>query len=370
MSTCTAATQRILLFVVACVSIATGLWINRKAVHEDPKPDLEAFGALNLAQAREALGFPDYSLLMCSGPKCERFERMLMTLIYVFKLMNSGKAGHGGFMVLLSMSLPLVLAMCAQALKPETTFLQRGISVTIVILFGQVFCLGASVPLLYIPITALVRSLDLLKTFPERPYGKYAPFLIKQLVTCLCIMAVVNVLAPMDHWTWPYINFVFQFSPLIMLSLSVFTTLFGRQKSVTTTKVSIFFEDDCLVSAAMYWYGMYHLLPTLGRWYRGEDLGLNDGEKLILWDNVGIFLTLIYWVVVDGIADYQLMFEQTRPLHRVPPTAWILGIIRSIFIAVLFGPGVVMDLYFAGREDAVTPVHSFIKQDLPKQKRS
>ena len=155
-----------------------------------------------------------------------------------------------------------------------------------------------------------------------------------------------------------------------MLSLSVFTTLFGRQKSVTTTKVSIFFEDDCLVSAAMYWYGMYHLLPTLGRWYRGEDLGLNDGEKLILWDNVGIFLTLIYWVVVDGIADYQLMFEQTRPLHRVPPAAWILGIIRSIFIAVLFGPGVVMDLYFAGREDAVTPVHSFIKQDLPKQKRS
>ena len=124
------------------------------------------------------------------------------------------------------------------------------------------------------------------------------------------------------------------------------------------------------MSAAMYWYGMYHLLPTLGRWYRGEDLGLNDGEKLILWDNVGIFLTLIYWVVVDGIADYQLMFEQTRPLHRVPPTAWILGIIRSIFIAVLFGPGVVMDLYFAGREDAVTPVHSFIKQDLPKQKRS
>ena len=100
---------------------------------------------------------------------------------------------------------------------------------TIVILFGQVFCLGASVPLLYIPITALVRSLDLLKTFPERPYGKYAPLMIKQLVTCLCIMAVVNVLAPMDHWTWPYINFVFQFSPLIMLSLSVFTTLFGRQ---------------------------------------------------------------------------------------------------------------------------------------------
>jgi len=148
MGLCTAATQRILLFVVACVSIATGLWINRKAVHEDPKPDLEAFGTLNLAQAREALGFPDYSLLMCSGPKCERFERILMTLIYVFKLMNSGKAGHGGFMVLLSMSLPLVLAMCAQALKPETTFLQRGISVTIVILFGQVFCLGASVPLL------------------------------------------------------------------------------------------------------------------------------------------------------------------------------------------------------------------------------
>lgn len=340
------------------------------AVHKEPKPDFAAFGPLNVAEARQALGLPNQSLLMCSSSTCERIERFLLTLVYVFKLMGSGDAGHGGFVLVLTMAVPIVLAMCVIAVKPETTVLQRGFTVALIVTLGQGILFGAAVPMVYIPLMALVRGIDLQKTHPERPFGRHAPSIIGGLVNGMIILSLMTIMTPVDHWIWPYINVVFQVLPLSLLALSVFLFIVGRQKSVTTTKVSTVYEDNVLVSTLMYWYSMYYLWPTIKLWYRGESIIANDGEKLILWDILGVFLSYVYWVILDAIADHRLIFENTRPLHRVSPKAWVFGTIRSFIIAVIFGPGVVMDLYLAGREDAVTPVHSFIKEDLPKRKRA
>ena len=366
---CTAIKQRALLAIISCISVIVGYFIWFKAVSEQPKPQLNEFGRLNLAQARKAFGFPDRSLLMCQGPKCLRFERFLMTLIFVFKDMVDGDAGRGGFMLVLSMLLPIVLFMCVQAVKPETHFLQRGFIVTLVMMLGQGICIGASVPLVYVPLFALVRGLTLHKTYPERPFGRYAPSVITPLVSSITILSLITVFFPRDHWMWPHVNVVFQFSPMLLLGLSLYLVVIGRQKSVTTTKISEMYENNLIFSMLMYWVGLYLLKPTIGRVFRGEDTGLTDGQKLILWDSIGLLLTMILLVALDAVADYQLKFEQTRALHNGSLKKWIVGTIRSIFMGLLFGPGAVLDLYYAGREDVVTPVHSFIPQDIDKKKK-
>ncbi|KAL4398891.1 hypothetical protein ACI68E_004288 [Malassezia pachydermatis] len=359
MSKCTPCIQKTLLALLAVLSMATGVFISYKAIHEKPKPNFEYFSSLSLTDARTVLGLdPQSRWIPGQAAWTEKAEHFFLLLIYVFKLMGSQNVGRGGFMFIMSMSMPIMMFTMVQSIKPDTNVLLRGVAITLVYLLGQLICVGAAVPLVYLPLFIFVRAMNLSKVYPDRAFGEKAPGVIKLVNMVAGAPAILSFVIPVNHWAWMPINVVFQVFPLVFLGLSLYLFMVGPQRSVTSSKVSVLYEDNMLMSMVIYWYSLYKLVPFLRMYRRGEPIALNDGEKLILWDSLGMFLTLIYFVLVDMIADIQLKNETGKPLHSASPVKWILGTIKSTLMALVVGPGAVMDIYLAAREDTATPLHA------------
>lgn len=352
--------QRVLLALLSVLSIATGVLISYKAIFEPPKPDFERIDAMSLAQSRTALGLSGAGRLFAiDAPWAAQAERFFFVLVNIFAELCKTRTGRGGFLAMLSMSMPVMLFVCVQAIKPETHKLQRGIIVTFIFLLGQLICMGAALPLLLVPLFALVRGNHLHKVYPERAFGEHGPRVIKTIQSLLLVPSVLMVLVPTTHWSWLMLNVSFQLFPLIFLSLSAYVALVGPQTSITTSKVSILYENNAMFTMVTHWWSLYLLYPVLKACVSGGHFVLNDSERLIVWDILGMFLTVIYLIGIDVIADLNLKDESgVRALHSTSLPKWLGAIVRSFFMSLVFGPGTMMNIYLAAREDAVTPTHS------------
>lgn len=355
-----ASLQRVLLALLSALSMATGLFISYKAIFEAPKPDFERIDAMSLAQSRTALGLSgEHRWLPIDAPWAVKAEKFFFVLVHVFVDLCETRSGRGGFLAILSLSMPVMLFACVQAIKPETHTFQRGLIVTGIFLLGQLICVGASLPLLMVPLFALVRGIHLHKVYPERAFGVHGPRVVKTIQRMIMVPTVFMLLVPRTHWSWLVLNVAFQLFPLIFLGLSAYVALVGPQTSVTTSKVSILYEDNAVFTMISHWWSLYLLYPVLQALVAGESVVLNDAERLILWDLLGMFCTVIYLIGIDIIADLNLKDEGgVRALHSASLPKWLGAIMRSILMSVVFGPGTVMDIYLAAREDAVTPTHS------------
>lgn len=355
-----ASLQRVLLALLSALSMATSLFISYKAIFEAPKPDFERIDAMSLAQSRTALGLSgEHRWLPIDAPWAVKAEKFFFVLVHVFVDLCETRSGRGGFLAILSLSMPVMLFACVQAIKPETHTFQRGLIVTGIFLLGQLICVGASLPLLMVPLFALVRGIHLHKVYPERAFGVHGPRVVKTIQRMIMVPTVFMLLVPRTHWSWLVLNVAFQLFPLIFLGLSAYVALVGPQTSVTTSKVSILYEDNAVFTMISHWWSLYLLYPVLQALVAGESVVLNDAERLILWDLLGMFCTVIYLIGIDIIADLNLKDEGgVRALHSASLPKWLGAIMRSILMSVVFGPGTVMDIYLAAREDAVTPTHS------------
>ncbi|WFD27998.1 hypothetical protein MNAN1_003006 [Malassezia nana] len=355
-----ASLQRVLLALLSVLSMATGVLVSYKAIFEPPKPDFERIDAMSLAQSRTALGLPSEGrLLPIDAPWAVQAEKFFFVLVNIFAELCKTRTGRGGFLAILSMSMPVMLFVCVQAIKPETHKLQRGLIVTGIFLLGQLICMGAALPLLLVPLFALVRGMHLHKVYPERAFGVYGPRVVKMIQRTLLVPSVFMVLVPTTHWSWLMLNVAFQLFPLIFLSLSAYVAFVGPQTSITTSKVSVLYEDNAVFTMVAHWWSLYLLYPVLRAYVSGDRVVLTDSERLIVWDLLGMFLTVIYLIGIDIIADLNLKDESgVRALHSASFSKWLGAIVRSLFMSLIFGPGTMMDIYLAAREDAVTPTHS------------
>ena len=360
MAAVSASLQRVLMALLSTVSIATGLFISYKAIHEPPKPDFERIDAMSLAQSRTALGLAgEGRWLPIDAPWAYKAEKLFFLLVHVFVDLCETRTGRGSFLAILSLAMPVMQFACVQAIKPETHTFQRGLIVTGIFLLGQLICMGASLPLLMVPLFALVRGMHLHKVCPERAFGVYGPRMIKTIQRVIFVPSVFMVLIPRTHWTWLVLNVVFQLFPLIFLSLSLYVALVGPQTSITTSKVSILYEDNAVFTMVTHWWSLYLLHPVLKALVAGQRVVLNDAERLILWDLLGVFCAVLYMIGIDIIADLNLKDEGgVRALHSASLPKWLGAMVRSFVMAVIFGPGTVFCIYLASREDAVTPTHS------------
>lgn len=75
--------QRVLLLAISLVSIASGIYVSYKAIHETPKPDFDRIGSESLAQLRGFLQLPD---LTHSKPGTMLYdaEHLLLLLVGIF----------------------------------------------------------------------------------------------------------------------------------------------------------------------------------------------------------------------------------------------------------------------------------------------
>lgn len=75
--------QRALLLAISLVSIASGVYVSYKAIHETPKPDFDRIGSESVAQLRGFLQLPD---LTHSKPGTMLYdaEHLLLLLVAIF----------------------------------------------------------------------------------------------------------------------------------------------------------------------------------------------------------------------------------------------------------------------------------------------
>lgn len=351
--------QRAVLLVISVASIAFGCFISYKAIFEPPKPNFDYFSGLSLEEGRKVLGLtPHGRWLPASLEWTKDVEKFLLVLIYVFKLMCSQPVGGAGFMLILSMSMPLISFVLFQAARADTPIILRGIAVTLIFMLGQGICIGAALPIVYIPLYALYRGWDLTMVHPARAFGLSAPKVLKIIDLLSGPPAILSYVVPTTHWSWVYVNLWFQFYPLAYLLLSLHRFTEKKGELASTNKITILFESSMARSLLIYWVALYKLFPHMRAYLRGELHALNDGELLILWDALGVFVTILLVIAVDIVADLHLLDERGQPLHGTSFQKWVTGTLQMSLVSLLVGPGATMHIYLSLREESVTPLHS------------
>lgn len=355
----TASTSRgALLGAIAALSITTGIAVSYLAVHAPPKPQFSAYAASVLSAARREVGLTPHGRFFSSrSPMAEEAEKFYLMLVRIFQELTSTPFGKGAFLFIFSMTSPLVMFSNVEALKPQAHLLMGGIAVTIIFLTGQLICIGAALPLFYIPVVALVRALRPRDTFPQRAFNESAIPLIKLLQLAAGLPALLTVVIPPKHKHYFLVNSLFQFFPLIFVHLSGYKLVAGRSNSVSSRAVGDLYRSSRFSSTLLYWLGVYLMFPTLLHLAKGSWVPFTDAVKLILWDALGVFLSIVFLVVINLVADpAPVGITGYRNMHAGGPHL-VAATFKAAATALVFGPGTAMFNYLAKREDAVAPVH-------------
>ena len=358
MAPITSTSRSALLGAIAVLSIATGFAVSYLAVRAPPRPQFSVYAASVISAARREVALPPHGrFFSSSSPAVERAEKFYLMLVRIFQELTSTPFGKGTFLFIFSMTAPLVMFSNVEALKPQAHLLMGGIAVTLIFLTGQLICIGAALPIFYVPAVALVRALRPKDTFPQRAFNESAIPLLKLLQLGAGIPALLTVIIPPKHKYYFLANSLFQFFPLIFVHLSGYKLLAGRSNSVSSRAVGDLYRSSRFSSTVLYWLGVYLMFPTLLHLAKGSWVPFTDAIRLILWDAVGVLLTMVFLVAINLVADpAPLGITGYRNMHADGPHL-VVATLKAIATALVFGPGTAMFNYLAKREDAVAPVH-------------
>ncbi|WFC98492.1 hypothetical protein MYAM1_001220 [Malassezia yamatoensis] len=351
-------TRNVMLGAIAATSIVSGLYVTYMAVHAEPKPQFYAWGQQALSALRRDLGLtPSGRFFSSKSPMIADLEKFYLFLVRIFQDLVSTPFGKGAFLFIFSMTAPLMLYANVEALKPEAHLLMGGLAVLVIFSTGQLICIGAALPIMYIPAYALVRALRPRDTFPQRAFNESAIPLLSFLQLVCGVPALLTLAVPPKHNYFFLVNTLFQFFPLLLIHLPGYKMFASRNQSVSSTAVGDLFRTGRISTTLLYWAGMFFMYPTLVHLARGSWLPLSDAVKLILWDSLGVILSMIYIVCVDLVADpVPAGMTSRRNVHNQGETL-LVGTVKAVITSIIFGPGTAMNSYFAKREDAVASVH-------------
>ncbi|WFD42579.1 hypothetical protein MPSI1_001225 [Malassezia psittaci] len=368
MSTTSSSTRNMLLGAIAATSIVSGLYVTYMAIHAEPKPQFYAWGQQAMSALRRDLGLtPSGRFFSSKSPMVAELEKYYLLIVRIFQDLTSTTFGKGAFLFIFSMTAPLMLYANVEALKPQAHLLMGGLAVLVIFSVGQLICIGAALPIMYIPAYALVRALRPRDTFPQRAFNESAIPLLSFLQLVCGLPALLTLAVPPKHKYYFLANTLFQFFPLLLIHLSGYKMFASRNRSVPSTAVGDLFRTGRFTTTLLYWTGMYFMYPTLLQMARGSWLPFSDAIKLILWDAFGVLLSMIYIVCVDLVADpVPAGITSRRNVHKQGETL-LVGTIKAAITSILFGPGTAMNSYFAKREDAVASVHPGYEVHIKEQ---
>ncbi|PKI83714.1 hypothetical protein MVES1_002705 [Malassezia vespertilionis] len=357
-------TQKTLLVLVALGSIATGLFVSYMAIHAPNKPQFADYFTASVDKLRSHFGFvPHERILPAHWPYAHDIEQAYMSIVRVFVDLVESRFGKGAFLLIFSMVAPCSGFATTEAVKPHRHAFMSAIAITIIFSLGQLICIGAALPIFYIPGYALVRAFRPKEVFPQRPFSASALPLLHLMPLLMGLPTLLCVFVPVDHPYYFYANSAFQFFPLALSALVVYGLFARDTPTLRSTDLAAMYRQGALASTALYWASLYLLLPTLRDLYEHKPVYINDAIQLILWDAVGVLATLVFIVLIDTIADPVPAGVVQRPNLHGCKTSRIL---KTVGIASIFGPGAAMQLYFANREEAVSE-HNAMLVKLKKQ---
>lgn len=335
---------------IALLSVATGLAVTYLAIHAPPKPQFERYGSYALDVIRKEVGLGKGRYLPATH-LYEEMEKFYYLLVRIFMDLCEKPFGKGAFLLIFSMTAPAASFATTEAVKPHKHYLLGGIAVTTIFLIGQLICIGAALPIFYIPALAYVRCQRSHEVHPQRAFSAGALPVLQVMQLATGVPGLLTVLVPTNHKYFFAANTWFQFFPVAMIALSFYAMVADNKNSVSSHAVADMYRKGRISSTLLYWTGLYLMYPTLKYIAEGGRYDMPDAVKLILWDAVGIFFTLVYMVLIDMAADAD------PNAHAKNAQGPVTGTLKALFVSILFGPGTAMNSYLAAREDNVAPLH-------------
>lgn len=351
--------QRVLLALLSALSIYTGIKVTYYAVQAPPKTEFDRFAARTLQELRAVFGLtPQGRWVPSVHETAEELEHFLFVLLRIFKDLVERTLGRALFMLVFSMTAPLVTYATLESVKVRAHFLMNAAIVTLILLTGQVICVGAALPIFYVPIVAFVRGSRPMAVFPEPGFAKGALNVMKYTSLVTGPSVVLSSLVPTTHFSWVYINLVFQFFPLVYLLLAVYMMVSTDYVPVSSHRVAQEYRSNGKRDAIIYWASLGLMVRVGFDYAHSGSIALSDSEILILWDMLGVALTLVYMFAIDVIADPAPTGVLRNNLHEASAGDWVAGTLNTLGSCLVWGPGATMAEYFARREDRVAAFHS------------
>ena len=356
MSVCTTK-QRGALALLSLASMAVGVTVWYTATQMPPKVEMARVMRMSLPELQRDLGLKSTLSVLFDWRQKHGWaleaERMLLALVCLFYDLCSTRFGQGGFYLVTSVVVPIMNMALIDAMKPAHSTLLGVLAVTFIYSLGQLICIGAAVPLLYVPLYALVRALDLERVFPTRAFASPTVPLLKVVSLLAGALTIGSALVPTTHRSWVWINIGFQLYPLLFLPLApAYYLLPHRTQSAHSGTVADQYRENWISTAIFYWVGLAMIAPTVMQVVRGERIRIHDAELLILIDACGAVASAALFTLIDCVADANL---KPNP-HAQCCTATSEA--KSLGMAVVVGPGCAFADYLARREEAVADYHA------------
>ncbi|WFD31296.1 hypothetical protein MSPP1_002330 [Malassezia sp. CBS 17886] len=347
------------LTVVSALSIVTGVAVTYGAIHMHPKPDMARYMRMSALALQKEVGWPHGNILS-THPAWEYYESRFWVLVGVFKDLFHSTFGKGAFMLIMSIMSPISGFTMVEAMKPTQHVLLGGLSVMLIFFAGQAICIGAALPIFYVPAYAAVRALRPGVVHPLPAFSASGLQLLEVLMVLVALPALLSGLIPTSHSLWVPVNIWFQVFPIVLVLVSIYGLVAPQNPPVSPTALAAVYRRGRITSSIVYYTSLILMAPTLWEHAHGRDLIMNDAIKLILMDAAGVLLTLVFVVVIDAITDPVPAGSVRVNAHAKNYQGWVVGTVGAMVKSVLLGPGNVMNEYLAEREEAVAPVHAVV----------
>ena len=350
--------RNMFLGAIAALSIFTGVAVSYLAVHAPPKSDFDSYSGQVLSALRKEFGLVPHGRFFASdSPAVLELEKFYMVIVRIFKDLTLTTFGKGAFLFISSMVGPIVTFAEVESVKPHASIVMGGIAVTLIFFLGQLICIGAALPIVYIPAVALVRALRPRETFPQRAFAKSAFPLFQLLQVLTGAPVLLTTLVPTDHKYFFLANTLFQFFPAAFVFLSFYKLCASKAPSVSSRDVANLYREGRVSTTVLYWISLYFMGPTLLRLAQGSWVPFSDAVNLILWDALGVFMAFIFLVAIDLVADPVPAGAVSRSNVHATGQSLVVGTLKGALVSLVFGPGTAFNNYLAAREEAVAPVH-------------
>ena len=235
---------------------------------------------------------------------------------------------------------PVLTFSFIEATKPGHSALIGGLVVTIVCALGQLICIGAAYPIVYIPLYALSRALTLGEVHPRPAAGPKTQSFLAIVGTLVGGITIASVVTPMDTQAWAWANICFQLFPVIVLALPIYSLVAPRE--TTSVSQAAAYRSESPKTVLLYWVSLALFAMPVYNFFSGGAILINNSIVLIWWDMLGVFLTHVFIVIIDAVAD------GSNSVHK--GHGWFVGTLRAFVSALVFGPGYTFNAYVANRE--------------------
>lgn len=237
---------------------------------------------------------------------------------------------------------PVLTFSFIEATKPGHSALIGGLVVALVCALGQLICVGAAYPIVYIPLYALSRALTLGEVHPRPAAGPKTQGFLAIVGTLVGASTIASVVTPMDTQAWAWANICFQLFPVVVLVLPIYSLVAPRE--TTSVSQAAAYRSEGFKTVLLYWISLALFAKPVYNFLSGGFILINNSIELIWWDMLGVLFTLIFIVIIDAVAD------GCNSVHK--GRGWIVGTLRAFGSALVFGPGYTFNAYVADREEA------------------